>query len=119
MWRKSDHKVTRHNNLTQGIYWEKYRSVAASAWERSSKELSGGGVYIGFLGGGAFQDGLGLAGLCSLILGFLLCRTKFCHLHVNRLDPDDCECSLGRTWKLEILRGGVWPRKCSLRGLQE
>lgn len=43
-------------NITQGIYWEKHRRVTASAWERSSKELSERRVlYRGILLGVEFS----------------------------------------------------------------
>lgn len=43
------HKVTKSHsttNLTQGIYFERPKRVAASAWARNSKEQA----YVGFLG---------------------------------------------------------------------
>jgi hypothetical protein len=38
------------------MYWEKHKRVTTSAGERSSGKLNKRQSYVGFLGGGVFQD---------------------------------------------------------------
>lgn len=76
-----------HSNLTQEIYWEKHRRVAASAQESSSRELSGEQALCRLLWDRPLQGGLGLLGFCGLILSFLLCRVELGHLHPGGLGP--------------------------------
>ena len=78
---------------------EKHRRLTVSAWERSCKELSGRRGLYSFLGeelsrlAWDWRDYVPLACLSSGSRWLL-------------------KCSLGRIWKLEILRGGAWPQKC-------
>lgn len=92
-------------SLTQGIYWKRYKRVAAHPqplhWERSIKELSrnqgfhgiswGGGVLLIFPGwpeidGILWPDlsvSLGTSRAFSSNLGLFLCRIEFSHLYLK------------------------------------
>lgn len=101
-------QVTLTTNLTQKISWERPKRVAASAWEKSSKELSSKQALYRVAGVGVilwtyFRATSGIAGILWPDGGhfFFLCRAEPHHLHLEGLEKV--------VMAMIVWEGMVWP----------